>query len=252
MMFRALAAAALTVAAVPALAADLPTRKSAPIMAVVAPMYNWTGFYVGAQAGWMGGGDDSVGMRAFNRNVGYSYNNLGDVAPRGGFGGLRAGYDWQALGSPFVIGAVGDINFSDSKHTARRYISPTDLVSTRSKVEWDGSLRLRAGYAWDRFLVYATGGVAFAQNKYRQDVTNSTLGLIAHSSKSDTMVGGTIGAGLQYAITNNLVAGVEYRYTGFDSKNVRGSIYPVAGGGWIETKATPNFHRIAATLDWKF
>ena len=89
MKFSALAAAALTVAAAaPALAADLPVRKSAPVMAVVSPMYNWTGFSVGVQGGWMGGAKDRVG---YYDSFGNSWSNVGNLAVRGGFIGLRAG-----------------------------------------------------------------------------------------------------------------------------------------------------------------
>jgi outer membrane immunogenic protein len=250
MMFRTLAALALTAAAVPALAADLPTRKSAPVMAVVSPLYNWTGFYAGVQGGWVGGGRDRVGFYPSTQRM-PSYNNLGNLAPQGGFIGARLGYDWQAVGSPFVVGAVADFNGDWGKRSISGLTLAGLAYTGRAKMDWDGSLRLRAGYAFNRFLVYATGGLAVAHEKYRLD---GAFGPFTSSmSSGKTLVGGTIGAGLAYAVTNNMTVGLEYRYSAFGSKSVTAPIY--LGGasvGTVHTKQSPNFHRVAATLDWKF
>lgn len=250
MMFRTLAALTLTAAAVPALAADLPTRKSAPMMAVVSPLYNWTGFYAGLQGGWIGGGQDKVGYISSTARM-PSYRDLGNLAPQGGFIGGRLGYDWQAAGSPFVVGAVADFNGDWGKRSISGVTAAGLAFSGRSKLDWDGSLRLRAGYAFDRFLVYATGGLAVGHEKYR---LNGAFGPFTTAmSSGKTFVGGTVGAGLAYAVTNNMTVGLEYRYTNFGSKNVTSPIY--LGGanvGSVRTKQSPNFHRVAATLDWKF
>lgn len=251
MLLRALSAGALiAVASAQALAADLPTRKSAPIMAVVSPLYNWTGFYAGVQGGWMGGERDRVGYISSTPRV-PSYNNLGNLGVRGGFVGGRLGYDWQAAGSPFVLGVVGDVNASWAKRSIAGLTTAGLAFTGRSKVDWDGSLRLRAGYAFNRFLVYATGGLAVVHDKYR---VNSAFGTFNSTlSAGKTFVGGTIGAGVAYAVTNNMSVGLEYRYTGLGSKTVSGPIYlGAAQVGVIRTKPTPSFHRVAATLDWKF
>lgn len=240
MKLRAFAAAALALAAAPAFAADLPTRKEAPMMPVVAPMYNWTGFYVGLQGGWMGAGQDKVGLYP---SVGLSYSNIGDLKPSGGFVGGRLGYDWQGAGSPFVVGVVGDFNFDWAKKTISPIVGGVPVFG-RSKIDWDASLRARVGYAWDRFLVYATGGVAFVHNKYRLDAPLAA----AYLSDSKTHVGGTVGVGLAYAVTNNLSVGLEYRYTGVGKKTATGT-FP---GGTYTTRPTPNFHRIGATVDYRF
>ena len=249
MISRALAAAALTIATVPAFAADLPTRKSAPIIAMPM-MYNWTGFYAGVQGGWMGGGEDRVGYFVRGSRM-PSYRNLGSMAARDGFIGGRLGYDWQPLGSPFVVGVVGDINADWAKRSIGGRTAAGLTFAGRSKIDWDGSLRLKAGYAFDRFLVYVTGGGAAVHNKYR--LSGRFGGLTANLSESKTLYGGTIGAGVQYAITNNLVAGLEYRYTGVKSKGLNAGVFNGATRvGWVHTVASPDFHRVAATLDWKF
>ena len=248
MKFTAFAAAALTLAAAPALAADLPVRKSAPVMAVVSPVYNWTGFSVGVQGGWMGGGRDRVD---YYDSFGYSFSNLGNVAARGGFLGLRAGYDWQAVGSPFVLGVAGDINYGWSKRSISIDGYPYYGGTLRSRNDWDGSLRMRAGYAWDRFLVYATGGVAFVHNKY--DGAAYWGNAVANIDSKKWHWGGTIGAGVQYAVTNNIAVGLEYRYSRFEKRTATGTWYNGAVAvGSFKTHPSPDFHRIAATLDWRF
>lgn len=251
MLSRAISAGVLLAAvSAPALAADLPTRKSAPVMAVVSPLYNWTGFYAGLQGGWMGGGNDRVGYFSSTAAV-PSYTNLGNLAVRGGFIGGRLGYDWQAAGSPLVVGVVGDLNASWAKRSIAGVTAAGLAFDGRSKVDWDGSLRLRAGYAFDRFLVYATGGLAVVHDKYRLNGAFTPFNSALSAGK--TFVGGTIGAGLAYAVTNNMTVGLEYRYTGLSSKTASGPLYlGVAQVGTVHTKPTPSFHRVSATIDWKF
>lgn len=249
MSIRFLAAAAASILAVPALtasalAADLPVRKSAPMMAA-SPIYNWTGFYVGLQGGWMGAGDDRFGWIS-SRVAMPSYRNLGNLAVQGGFGGLRLGYDWQAVGSPFVAGVVVDGNFDSAKRSRSGVTALGLAYYGRSNIDWDGSARLRLGYAFDRMMVYATGGLAVVHDKYR---ISSTLPLASGASASKTFLGGTAGVGVAYALTNNLSVGLEYRYTAVQSK---GLTSPIVGGGRVHTVRSPSFHRVAATLDWRF
>ena len=232
------------IAAGAALAADLPTRKPAPAPLLAAPMFTWTGFYVGVQAGWAGGGDDKVGLVTNVPAIGV-FRNVGNLAGDGGFIGGRVGYDHQIAGTGFVLGAAADLNYDWIKGSVAGAFGPVTYGGT-SRTDWDGSLRLKAGYAFDRLLIYATGGVAFANQKY---ALATTTPLISGLSASSTHVGWTLGGGLQYAVTNNLIAGLEYRYSQFEAKRHVGAVLPA---GAISTIATPNFHRVAATLDWKF
>jgi outer membrane immunogenic protein len=251
MTSRLIAAAALVLTAGSAFAADLPTRKPAPVLSPVPMAYNWTGFSVGVQAGWMGGGRDRVGH--ISNILAYpSYTNLGDARASGAFGGFRVGYDWQAAGSPVVAGVAADLNLSGARRSLSG-VTPLGLAySARSKSDWDGSVRARVGYAIDRTLIYVTGGLAVAHNKYR--LNSSLPGLSVGLNGGKTYIGGTIGAGVQYAVTNNLAVGLEYRYTAFANKRVSGPIM-TAGGvgvGTLNTKVSPDFHRVMATVDYRF
>ncbi|MXQ10369.1 outer membrane protein [Microvirga makkahensis] len=166
-------------------AADLPMRAAppAPIVAA-APIFTWTGFYVGVNAGY-GWNDDAEDI-VFDPTT----TIVGDSDEDGGFiGGAQIGYNYQ-IGS-FVVGLEGDIQYADFGSVT--YAFPTGTVTLDSE-DWFGTARARAGVAFDRALIYATGGFAFTDNRS----------------------GWTLGGGLEYAFTNNLSAKIEGLYVNLD------------------------------------
>ena len=175
------------VVAMPASAADLP-RGSMPYKApAYVAQYNWTGFYLGINGGGAFGDSDWNGLAVSN-------------SPSGGLIGLTAGYNWQGVGSPWVFGLEGDIDYANVKDS-----SPCGLAfSCQTKNNWLGTVRGRVGYAWDRFMPYFTGGVAFG------DVEANRTGF---AGVSDTNVGWTVGAGIEGVIAGNWTAKLEYLYT---------------------------------------
>jgi len=224
-----------------ALAADLPSRVAAPMAPVMAPAWSWTGFYAGLRGSYGFAGEDRWGIA--NRR-GMLNRDAGDVGIRGGQIGLFGGYNLHLNASPIVLGVEGDINFIRmSKSFRNASVTPFGLAMTgRSSNEWTGSLRMRVGYAFDRVLVYGTGGVAFAGNKYSATLGNN----FAVWSKNETLVGWTIGAGVDYALTDSIFAGVEYRYTGFPKDKVWDTT------GTYSTNRTPSYHSVALRLGMKF
>jgi outer membrane immunogenic protein len=168
-----------------AMAADLPSRRApAPVFAA-APIFTWTGFYVGVNAGGAfssNNGDDIV----FGGTT-----IIGDSSNDASFtGGGQIGYNYQ-MGS-FVVGVEGDLQWADFSGTT--YVFPTGTVTTDS-ADWFGTVRARAGVAFDRAFIYATGGFAFTDNRN----------------------GWTVGGGIEYAFTNNLSAKIEGLYVKLDS-----------------------------------
>jgi len=170
-----------------AMAADMPV-KAPPIIAVSA--YNWTGWYVGADigGGW-GKHDRSVVPPGFQN----SYNSSGII------GGLHTGYNWQL--QAFVLGLETDINLTGIKGDDGSAGGTLDQTS----VKWLGSTRARVGYAWDRVLLFATGGWAYGGLEH---FNNGGAGQTFTSTRS----GWTIGGGLEYAINQNWLIRAEYRY----------------------------------------
>jgi outer membrane immunogenic protein len=179
-----LSSVALLGLATGAMAADLPSRRApAPIIAAV-PVFTWTGFYVGVNAGYGWNANDSI-------TVGGVRFDLDD---EGGFvGGAQAGYNYQ-IGS-FVVGLEGDIQYADFGGDDRFDFDNDGILDDDfNNSDWFGTVRARAGVAFDRALIYATGGFAFA----------------------DDATGWTVGGGLEYAFTNNLSAKVEGLYVNLD------------------------------------
>ncbi|MGJ4857996.1 outer membrane protein [Labrys sp. La1] len=185
------ALAALLLTSTSAFAADLAPQAVEPVAPVVAPVYNWTGFYAGVHAGAL------IGQ-----------GKIGTVKADGaGFiGGVHAGYNAQFDGG-WVVGLETDIDYSSFKK------SKTDAAGLRGtlKNEWMGSTRARVGYAFDNILPYVTGGVAYG------NVKTSIAGI---GSKTDTRVGWTAGAGVEYAIDPNWIVRGEARYIDLGDKSV--------------------------------
>jgi outer membrane immunogenic protein len=184
-------AAALAIASSAASAADLPSRRAAPAPVIAAvPVFTWTGLYVGVNAGygWNTNDDDVViGGVVFE----------GD--DEGGFvGGAQIGYNYQ-VGS-FVFGVETDIQYADlgGDNDFGGILDDDDSDS------WFGTVRARAGVAFDRALVYVTGGLAYGE------VNNGFYG------SDDVNVGWTIGAGVEYAFTDNLTLKVEGLYVNLE------------------------------------
>jgi outer membrane immunogenic protein len=178
------------------LAADLPAN--APSLIHVAPVYSWSGFYVGAQVGYAR--DNS--SRHMDSPAGVELANWGGSVS-GAVGGLYTGYNWQW--SSFVFGVEADFEASGLKKSSGPVIGLYDTAD----IKWQGSLRGRLGYAADRALFYVTGGLADAS-------IDHTLYDASHSlSFTSNRLGLALGAGAESAFTDNLIGRIEYRYTDF-------------------------------------
>ncbi len=226
-------ASALTLTG-PTLAADLPPVAPPP------PAFTWTGVYLGGQIGfaWVSGnlnfnGYDSFSETAFSPSV----NN----APSGIIGGAHIGYNFQI--NQFVVGLEGAVDGTSlsngvTGNFAGVYGGNGLAADAYSRVQ--GSIRGRAGFAWDRALLYATGGVAFGGFNTSYTFSGNTSGnpllnggnpFYALNEFSSTRVGWTVGGGIDYAITDNWSIFAEYRYTNFGAISYLG----IAASGFAAT-----------------
>lgn len=206
-MTLALAAATALVSA-QAVAADLRPVYKAPPAPVVAPYYNWSGFYLGAHIG--GGWTDPTYLNTANTGA------FGDLVPGEGFrhsasgvvGGGQVGFNWQA--GNFVFGLEASFSGTGIDGTWNNTVFGGVDDQFKTKI---GSLFLgtgRVGYAANNWLLYVTGGYAGADVKASvSDVVAPNLGSVSHSK---WLSGYTIGAGLEYAFTQNLSLGLQYNY----------------------------------------
>jgi outer membrane immunogenic protein len=245
-----LATAAVAALSTGAFAADLPSSKMAPIAPAYAPIYSWTGFYVGLQGGYQWG---STTGRTTVTGVVPNVVAVYDYDPKGGVFGAHAGYNYQ-FGS-IVAGVEGDVEWSGLRETGGYAIGgvAVPLNSHRTKVDWQGSVRGRLGFAIDRALIYATGGVAFADMNYRVFDGAGLVGTPGNTySHSSTRVGWTLGGGLEYALTNNITMRGEYRYTRFNSQT---GTFPAAGAApalAFNDRARTDIHTLRAGISYKF
>jgi outer membrane immunogenic protein len=172
-MKKILVAAALVMLAAPAFAADYrrPPQFADPLVA--APLFNWTGFYVGL-------------------NGGYGWGTGAGVSTSGFVGGGQLGFNYQLNGG-LVLGAETDIALSGMDGSAAGVTFSTDYL---------GSVRARVGYAVDRVMLYGTGGLAYGRGDLQ----------IGGLSNKQTQWGWALGGGIEAMVAPQLSARIEYLY----------------------------------------
>jgi outer membrane immunogenic protein len=223
--FIALAAAALgaVVGINAAAAADLPARTytKAPVMAA---SYDWTGFYLGVNAGGAWSQSDAATTTVFSPTGYFATTSPGAIAIAGaqrinasGFtGGLTAGYNWQA--SNIVFGLESDFNYLDLKGSSTGSgiypcCAPTGFtVNSSVSTDWLITLRPRVGVAANNWLFYVTGGLAVGSVKSNFNFTDTFATAAESASMSQTRTGWTVGAGTEYALMNGWSVKAEYLY----------------------------------------
>ena len=189
-----LSAAALTVFAAPAWAADMPARTytKAPVYTAPAVIYNWTGFYIGGNVGGAFAGNNSL------------------QGSNGRFmGGVEGGFDYQ-FAPNWVVGLEAQYSWLNSNNTG--VLLPGGALVT-SKNDQLGSATGRVGYTWGPGLVYAKGGFAWRDNN---NLGVSVAGApAAFTTTGNNRDGWTLGAGLEYMFAPNWSAKAEYQYYNF-------------------------------------
>lgn len=216
-MLRTLALAALSFGLATSLAsaADMPTK--APLAPPPAPVFNWTGFYAGAQVGY---GWGHTTADSFNANTG-AFVATGENDRHGWFGGGQLGYNYM-FPSRWLLGVEGDIAGGDISGTAVNCSSPTACAQADVKTSWFATLRGRVGYAWNNWLLFGTGGAAWVHHSTDRTIVASAalpaaVGAVASSSGTDA--GWTAGGGVEWAFAPHWTAKLEYLYIHYDSTN---------------------------------
>lgn len=215
----------------------------------VAPtVYDWTGGYIGIQGGYAWGKSDA------DTDIHPDFTDIetldvDEFDAKGFVGGLHAGYLLQS--DVFVYGIEGDIEYADLKDDVDIvFDGDGDGGSAEKEIDWLGSVRLRAGVAFDRALVYATGGLAVGGVSLETDLSDAATGIgLSNDSDDKTKWGWTIGGGVEYALTDALSARVEYRYTDLGKTEV--SVEDDEGVG-VDGETDNDFHAVRAGLSWHF
>ncbi|CAN5231691.1 porin family protein [soil metagenome] len=214
-------------AAVPALAADMAPRSYTKAPAyVAAPIYNWTGFYIGGHVGGAFAGNQGFAGVATNNNDGQF------------MGGVQGGYDYQ-FAPTWVFGIEANYSWTGSSSNSVVFPAPNAAYSYNSNIKGLGSVTGRLGYTWGPALLYVKGGYAFAD--MNRTVTGPTA--VGINGNKD---GYTVGAGLEYMFTQNWSGKVEYQYYDFGKTSF--ATAPLAQYGSTRNDE----HTVKAGLNYRF
>jgi outer membrane immunogenic protein len=210
-----------------AVAADMAPRYTKAPPPIVSPATNWSGFYIGAMGGYASENtsDDNIVLPGV----------VADPRMKGGFGGGTVGYNWQT--GQFVFGLEADAAFGDIHASATAF-----GVTAESKIRSLGTVRGRVGMAFDTVLLYATGGYAWADNKF--SITAPPLSF----SESNFHHGWTVGAGVEWMFAPKWSVKFEYLYRDFGSETYFSGLVPGVAGidsgsiGFHSGQVGVNFH----------
>jgi outer membrane immunogenic protein len=278
-------AIALAISAGPALASDLPSSREPPPPPpyfAPAPVSNWSGFYVGLNAGGAFGGDNNIHVTtgALSSNVdAAALSATGSGTGDGNFGGFigggEIGYNWR-LAPTIVAGAEADIQGvaggggdASFASAAPGVLAPghafRGAVTVSRSLDYLGTLRGRVGYlATPSLLLYATGGLAYGgtslSSSFLGTETNGAGVLVGESyigsAASSTHVGWTAGAGLEWMFARSWSAKVEYLYYDLGWVSIGGPLQLYSergtGHGASQTSAQFNGHVVRAGLNYHF
>lgn len=205
-----------------------------PIKSPSKAIYDWTGFYVG---GHMGYGEAGFGAGS------NPLQDQGAFLPHsatGLIGGFQLGYNRQ-FANRVVLGIEADSTFT----------SPTDgpalarsLAPFHTTIDYVGTVRGRIGYAFDRFMPYVTGGVAWGHTHIN---VNDGDGVTSLFPVGHYQAGWTAGLGLEYAVSGNWTAKAEYDYVDLSRKT-----YDLSGFGLGSVNVDPRIHLFKLGLNYQF
>jgi outer membrane immunogenic protein len=189
-------------AAAPASAADLPAKVYTKAPAMVAAVYDWSGFYIGANGGggWSRKCWDNTNSVALGIIPAFGE---GCTNASGGVAGGQIGYRWQSAN--WVFGVEGQGDWAGLRGSRVSLLFPG--VTDRTKVQGIGMLTGQVGYAWNNVLWYGKGGAAVVGDKY-SGITTATS--VVFDQATQTRWGGVIGTGVEVGFAPNWTVGFEY------------------------------------------
>jgi outer membrane immunogenic protein len=238
-------------------AADMAVKARPPVPVAV---YNWTGCYIGGSVGGKFASTRDTVFVPATANSPASSLDLGRGESDTWIAGGQVGCNYQT--GKWVFGIEGDAHaqrWSRSQAIAGVLPFPFiagDIYELRS--DWQASLRGRVGYAWDRTMLYATGGVAFTEVRAYTNWIPFGIFPATLTWDTKTLVGGTVGIGVEHAVTNNFTVGLEGRYSYYGNQRFNaGPLAVVFVGGAFTSSPTYRDVRVETAevmlkANWKF
>ncbi len=202
------------------------------------PIFTWTGPYVGGQIGY-GWGPSAFDLLGFNPANNALFVITSGHSPSGVVGGAHVGYLYQI--NQFVVGVEGSVDGTSLSANAQFFVPSfavgNDVLTAHVTSDVQGSIRGKLGFAWDRVLIYGTGGVAFGAFSGNLFLNGQTPAFfpfaIGNRFFSNTRTGWTAGGGIQVAVLDNWWVFAEYRYSDFGSFNNTLSNFFAPGGNLL-------------------
>jgi outer membrane immunogenic protein len=250
-----------------AAAADLPAATPVYKAAPAGTPYDWTGFYAGGNIGYgWGSADaaDTVNSLGFDFTGFFpvSFSHADTKSLDGVVGGGQVGYNWQASPS-WVYGVEADWQAASQKASQSHsdpYVTlgfSTLSTTYEAKISWFGTVRGRVGYAWDRLLIYGTGGLAYGGLRLAGTMTDagSSIGFPFSGTSpfgvSSVKGGWTAGAGVEGEIVKNWTWKLEYLYVDLGSIGVSAP-GPFSPPDAVTARARFNDNTVRAGLNFQF
>ena len=229
----------------PAFAADMAVKAMPP---APAPVYTWTGFYVGLNGGY------SLARDPFNSSLsegGITESSSLDsrVTPQGGVFGGQVGYNYQA--GHTVFGVEGDLQWSGERDKAGcgieciiEGVSTETFGSVEQKIKWFGTARARVGYADNGWLLYITGGGAWGRIDTTSTFSESAgpISLTDTNTTSTTKGGWVFGGGTEVRIAGPWSAKFEYLYMDLGNVSTPVALVNLAPGGGVTSNTNSSVH----------
>jgi outer membrane immunogenic protein len=220
---------------------------------VIVDSYNWSGIYIGVNGGY-GGGDfkHPFSIEGIGESPIPDIDGSLDFTAGGFVGGAQVGYNWQS--GQFVFGVEADIQAADVKGEASLDLDIDDLgggsAEIGTQLDYFGTIRGRIGYVpVERLLVYGTGGFAYGRTESYLNASIDGGPDLADLSEKKNRTGWTIGAGAEYAFTDNWSLKTEYLYTDLGKETLFSEDFGIATA---DLESDVKFHTVRAGLNWKF
>jgi outer membrane immunogenic protein len=153
-----------------------------------------------------------------------------------------------------VIGAEADFQGAGIRDSFTRTIDAAgDVLNAKMNINYFGTLRGRLGFAFDRALIYATGGLAYADVNETLFVSNPAVAANANLTNNSVKFGGAIGGGVEYALTGNWSVKAEYQYIALaKASGLAAPVVPAGGGTIVSNAISDSFHTVRLGANYKF
>jgi outer membrane immunogenic protein len=219
-------------------AADMAVK--APPPAPLPAIYDWSGFYIGANGGWA----QSHNCWDFVFLAGPVFSD-GCRDQSGGIVGGQIGYRWQT--NQFVFGLEAQGDWADLSNTRVSLFNPT--LSTTAKTDGIGLITGQVGYAWNAALLYFKGGAAVTGNRLTIFDNTTGVGLVLATS---TRWGGTVGVGFEYGFGPGWSVGVEYDHLFMGHNNNSFSVVDPRLAAVLNDRISQDVDMVTVRFNYRF